>query len=144
MQPTMDTDLRLACAAIERLVNENGVSEAAVGTLTEVARSLRRLARTSGQVLPYLIAENRSTSSLLVEVGPLVPALAGEIAALEDPLAAPHDASAFSVDAINDLHDALRDLLARAITALPEDEDGAAARRRIKEHLLRTLDLRPW
>lgn len=145
MQPAVDADLRAIRESLERLAVEHRLSSAAVATLNEVERSLRRLERTWARVLPYLVAENAATAALLKELAPLVPApLRDDIASSERVPAPVADPRALDAVHANELNGELRGLLARVIAALPGDQAGSDARERTREHLQDMLRLRPW
>lgn len=145
MRPTPEADLRRVRLSVERLVAEEALAPAAAAGLEGVIRSLRRLERALPRILPHLAAENESTARVLAELAPLMPEeLAAEVAALEPSLPAVDALPMFDPAVVGELNTTLRDLLSRAIAVLPAGEAGAAARALIRDHLERTLALRPW
>ncbi len=145
MQPAVEEDLRAVRTSLERLAADETLPAAAMDTLAEAGRSLRRLERAWGRVLPYLLAENASTAALLDDLAALLPKdLDEEIASLDRPPAPVHDLAMLDPSRADERNASLRDLLARAIRALPADATGASARIRVREHLRSALELRPW
>jgi hypothetical protein len=141
VQPTLESELRATRSSLERIVSGEPDSETAA-SLHEVIRSLRRLERSASRFLPFLVAENAATRTLLADLAPLLTGdLAAQITAAVTP---PDDQSPCDLDQVNETNAHLRDLLSRAIALLPDDAAGAAACERTREHLLTTARQRPW
>lgn len=142
MQPTLDADLRAAKSAIERLLVTEPLSGEIVAGLGEVTRTLTRAERSWARMLPALVAENRTISTLLDEISAAAPEIsdpAPELGgATTDPL------REFDAAAVNEHNAQLRTMLAAAIQHIPVSEDGTAMRLKIRAGLLDALALRPW
>jgi hypothetical protein len=95
-------------------------------------------------VLPFLVADNRATASLLQSLSRVLPAeLSAEIDRATSSVPSYPDPSVFDVAVADERNGELRALLAKAVATLPVTEDGEAARREIAAHLRRRLDSDP-
>lgn len=159
MRPSIDEQLRGIQRVIDTVAAEEDLSTAASEALVGASRALRQLEGTWSAVLPFLVADNRATATLLQSVSRVLPAeLSAEIdratarvPSFADPSVvdvavldvAALDVAALDVAVAEELNGELRTLLAKAVTALPATEAGEAARREIAAHLRRRLDSDP-
>lgn len=133
MYPTPSEQLQAVRHLIERVQAGEELTAESAQLLTDAARLLRRLERSWPRRMPFLVDDSRRVLAMLSELRPNLPTLEEEIAAATE--RPPPDGP----DAAHQRNLELRDLLARAVHALPDDADGDAGRARIAEHLRRRL-----
>jgi hypothetical protein len=132
VHPTVDEQFRVIGRLLRGVAADAGLSPDAAEALADATRMLRRLEDSWAHMLPFLESDNLATEAVLAEVAPLLPA---ELAAASSRLGA--DGTA------DERNQALRGLLADAIVALPDGDDGARARTAIAAHLRRRIDRNP-
>lgn len=139
MRPTIDDQLAGAVRLIEDVTADPGLPAASRELLTNARRLVRRAQRASSGTPDFLADDAGRMQALLTDLAPHVPALDTEIRA-----AAGRDVPAVpDLDALAAQHEQLRDLLARAVRALPDDERGRAARARVAGALRERVERDP-
>ena len=144
MHPTVDEQLRGIRRLLQIVVADEPLSPSSTEVLADATRMLRRLEASWGHVLAFLVADNQAMVGLLSDVAPLLGAdLGTDIAAtLAAHRAAPGQRD-LDVGVAHERNMALRALLARAVTTLPDDDTGRSARVAITAHLRQRLDRHP-
>jgi len=132
MHPTVDEQLRGIGRLLHAVAADAGLSPDAAEALADASRMVRRLEASWPHLLFFLDSDNHATEAVLADVAPLLPpGFADESSRL--------DAGGTAYER----NQALRELLADAIVALPDGDDGARARTAIAVHLRRRIDRNP-
>ncbi len=145
VRPTVDEQL----AGIDRLLQlvaaDPRLSAESGSLLRDARRQLDRLRSSIELRLPFLLWDNAASAAVLAGVAPLLPPeLADEVVAATARSEADPTAGRSETEAdLARRNDRLRDLLSAAITALPDDEAGTAARAAIIDHLRARVDANP-
>lgn len=145
MHPTVGEQLIGVVRRLEDVIEDPGLSLESRKSLTDAMRQLRRLEASSPRRLPFLRADNAATTVLLREIVPHLPA------ALADAIETSNSTWSDSDDEDDEddeddthrVNKSLRELLTRAVRALPATVEGDAARRRIGTHLRRRVAADP-
>lgn len=136
MQPTVDQLLDAAHRLLAEAVAEEGVPPALTARVAKAARLLRQAGRAWPDVVPFLIADNAATATLLADFAGELP---GELAdRVRGEAGVEAGADAAGGRALAERNRRLRALLAEAVPHL-----GADARRRVAGQLRRRLDEDP-
>jgi hypothetical protein len=133
MHPTVDEQLRGIDRLLRAVAADDGLSPDAAEALADASRMVRRLELSWPQTLNFLERDNRATEAVLADVAPLLPP---EFAAASSRLGADSTTA-------HERNQALRGLLADAIVALPDGDNGARARTAIAAHLRERIDRNP-
>ena len=139
MHPTVGEQLIGVVRRLEGVIEDPGLSLESQRSLTDSIRLLRRLESSLPRRLPFLRADNAATTMLLREIVPHLPAALAD--AIEVSGATWSDLD--DEDEAHRVNKSLRELLTRAVRALPATVDGDAARRRIATHLRRRVAADP-
>lgn len=141
MHPMPDVELAGLRRSLTEVAADTRLPTDTTRRIEGVIRAIQRLERNLPNLLPYLVSSIEAMCALLREIAPQV-TTDGLGAEIESAVAATPDRTAESLDSLNQRHQELRGLLARAITA--DCPDPPAYRHRIIEALRADVDRRPW
>lgn len=146
MQPTVDAELAGVRRILEELASDTSLPRQATEAMRGASRSLLRVERHWSLILPYLVSDNGEVLGVLRDIAQYLPvALREDVDAFAEHCA---DAQAVPVPDfawVNEVNERARELLSRAIAALPPGSpETSRPRARIQSYLLRSVGGRPW
>lgn len=145
MEPTIGAELAAVRRSLAAWMAGEGMPPLAVADIREAVRALERIEKTWARVLPHLAADNAAVAGLLLDLAPGLPSgLRAEVEGAVGERPPRPERSLFDVGAADARNRQLRELLARAVGALPAGEEGAQVRARVATELDAALETRPW